>query len=58
MVRFTGIREDNVKRYLADFQEGKKSGALEAFVGSKGKGVSGSPGLYLRMMGTLERIQG
>jgi hypothetical protein len=57
VTRLSGIKEDTVKRYLADFREGKATGELDAFVGTRGKGASSSPGTYLRMMGTLGRIQ-
>ena len=56
MVRVTGLKESTVVRYLADYKAGIENGNLNDFVGPPGKGASGSPSTYLRMMGTLSML--
>lgn len=54
-----GIKESTSSKYLGDYKAGRAAGvkALEAFIGSKGKGAASSPATYLRMMGALSAIQ-
>lgn len=54
----SGINLATVKKYLEDYETGYASGTVVGFVGPAGKGVSGSPSKYLRMMGVLERLYG
>lgn len=54
LIRITGLKKASVEKYLGEYRKG---GKLGAFVGSAGKGASGSPATYLRMMGTLERMR-
>jgi hypothetical protein len=52
-----GISESVVERYEAAYRAGAGGGDLGAFVGAAGKGAAAAPGTYLRMMGTLYRLQ-
>ena len=56
VVELTGISERTVIKYLGDFKSGVDHGRLESFIGTAGKGVSASMPLFLKMMGTLERV--
>jgi hypothetical protein len=53
----TGLKNSTTDKYLADYQAGVDSGTLGSFVGPSGKGACGSPSTYLRMMGTLVKLQ-
>lgn len=53
----TGLKSSTVAKYIADYQAGIDSGSLKSFVGPSGKGASGSPPTYLRMMGTLASLR-
>ena len=58
IIRLSGLKEQKVVKYLADYNAGLQEGTLHSFVGSAGKGASASPATYLKMMGTLARIGG
>jgi hypothetical protein len=51
------MKEQSVVKYLADYMSGVEKGNLQSFIGVSGKGASASPSTYLKMMGTLERVQ-
>jgi hypothetical protein len=53
----TGLKSSTVAKYICDYQAGIDGGSLKSFVGSSGKGASGSPSTYLRMMGTLASLR-
>jgi hypothetical protein len=55
LIELSGLKEATVIKYLTDFQLGVDRGTLSAFIGAKG--ASASPSNYLRMMGTLHRLQ-
>ena len=57
LCRITGLKPNVADRYIANLTWGKEHGELRSFVGSAGKGVSSSPVSYLKMMGTLMRLQ-
>ncbi|KZS93257.1 hypothetical protein SISNIDRAFT_485531 [Sistotremastrum niveocremeum HHB9708] len=52
----TGLAAPVIAKYLADYEAGLKSGDLAPYVGVKGKGVSSSPGSYMRLMGVLRKL--
>lgn len=52
-----GLKSSTVAKYIADYQAGIDGGSLKSFVGPSGKGVSGSPSTYLKMMGTLASLR-
>jgi hypothetical protein len=57
VANLTGMNEQTVANYLLHYRTGLMSGKLSTFVGSAGKGTSSSPSAYLRMAGTLARLQ-
>ncbi|KAF8629280.1 hypothetical protein AX15_003538 [Amanita polypyramis BW_CC] len=54
----TSIKHSTYDKYLEDYVTGLTRGAIRTYVGTAGKGASTSPGVYLRMVGTLERFLG
>lgn len=54
LVSITGLKQQTVNKYLADYQEGLSKGILSSYIGSAGKGASASPSTYLKMMGALQ----
>ncbi|KAF8165922.1 hypothetical protein B0H34DRAFT_255831 [Crassisporium funariophilum] len=58
LARLSGLKEPTSTRYLAEFVRGRAGGAnlLKSFIGAKGKGASGSPVTYLKMMGALSVV--
>ncbi|KAF8641302.1 hypothetical protein AX16_010081 [Volvariella volvacea WC 439] len=56
--RLTGIKEPTADKYYSSFISGLNDPkvGLVGFVGAHGKGVSSSPGNYLKMMGVVERV--
>lgn len=56
VARLAGMARNVVDRYAADFATGRDHGLLKQFIGAAGKGASSSPGTYLKMMGTLKRL--
>lgn len=57
LVKLTGLKAATVKKYLEEYRHGFKKGVLRSFMGAAGKGSSASPTTFLRMMGTLRRLQ-
>lgn len=57
VAELTGISDRCVQKYADWYNNGLKNESVKLtdFYGPPGKGVSSSPELYLRMMGTLER---
>lgn len=56
VIKLLNMKERTALRYLAAFNAGSDKGTLRSFVGPAGKGTSASPGAYLKMMGTLARM--
>ncbi|CCL99904.1 uncharacterized protein FIBRA_01929 [Fibroporia radiculosa] len=57
LAELTAMKLSVVVKYLSEFKHSLSHGSLRSFLGSSGKGASASPVLFLRMMGTLERLQ-
>jgi hypothetical protein len=53
IMRIMNVKEDFVRRNLADYNAGLSDGNLVVFVGPRGKGVGASPSKFLRMIGVL-----
>lgn len=56
IMKLLDMKQQTALKYLAAFKAGSDKGTLQSFIGSAGKGISASPGTYLKMMGTLARI--
>ncbi|KAG8862904.1 hypothetical protein FRB96_000322 [Tulasnella sp. 330] len=54
IARTTGLSESAAGRYMQFYLAGRET-HIQAYVGEKGKGVSGSPEKLLKMMGALEK---
>ncbi|KAG8988937.1 hypothetical protein FRB94_000320 [Tulasnella sp. JGI-2019a] len=54
IARLTGLSESATRRYIQFYLEGQDT-QVEAYVGPKAKGVSGSPEKLLKMLGALEK---
>ena len=57
VANLSGMSEVTVAKYLAHYKAGLTGGKLSAFIGPKGKGTSSSTSEYLKMAGTLVRVQ-
>lgn len=53
IARLTGLSDGATRRYMQFYLAGRDT-RVEAYVGAKGKGVSGSPEKLLKMLGALE----
>lgn len=53
-----GIKDDVVKKYLSEYEAGRKGGLkrLQNCIGPNGKGMAVSPTSYLSMMGALDAV--
>lgn len=56
IIKLSGLKEVTAQKYLADYKLGLEKGSLQAFIGAAGKGAASSPSSYLKMMGTLDRL--
>lgn len=57
LAKATDFKHPTVVKYLAEYKEGLEKGALRPFLGSAGKGATSSPASFLKLMGTLRRLQ-
>ncbi|KAH9833874.1 uncharacterized protein C8Q71DRAFT_860141 [Rhodofomes roseus] len=57
IVRLTGLKPQTTKNYLAEYRWGLERGQLKTFLGTAGKGASATPTTFLRMMGTLAKLE-
>lgn len=57
VAQLTGLKPSVAAKYVEVLNAGIDQGALSAFIGSKGKGAGSSPALFLRMIGTLQRLK-
>ncbi|KAL1944364.1 hypothetical protein VTO73DRAFT_3549 [Trametes versicolor] len=57
LVRLTGVKGPTAKNYLAALRAGLGAGMLEEWIGPKGKKVLSSVTEWLKMAGTLRRLQ-
>ncbi|KAF8887244.1 hypothetical protein CPB84DRAFT_1684681 [Gymnopilus junonius] len=57
--RLMALKEPTAVKYLADYMEGRNGGEklVDSFIGAKGKGASGSPATYLKMMGAISNLE-
>ena len=58
IARITGLKEATTEKYLKDYILGREGGTvlLNDFIGTKGKGASGSPAMYLKMIGASSAL--
>jgi hypothetical protein len=58
LVAGMGLKDTVVKRYLAEYEAGKKEGLkhLKSCIGPNGKGATDSATLYLKMMGAIDAV--
>ncbi|KAH9919714.1 uncharacterized protein B0H18DRAFT_937053 [Fomitopsis serialis] len=56
VARLTGLKVQTARNYLAEYRWGLEQGQLKAFLGTAGKGASAAPATFLRMMGTLAKL--
>ncbi|PIL37700.1 hypothetical protein GSI_01394 [Ganoderma sinense ZZ0214-1] len=56
LVRLTGFKGPTTAKYLAELRDGVADGTLSEWTGPKGKTVTSSVTAWLRMIGTLRRL--
>ncbi|KAF5364052.1 hypothetical protein D9756_000126 [Leucocoprinus leucothites] len=58
LTKGTGLKDAPVKKYLAEYDAGRKDGLkhLKLCIGPSGKGAADSPTTYLKMMGALDTV--